>query len=68
MTRFEAFWLLIPKPALRVRLSQRVTRYLRILRYVSVTLTDSREAVMLPLGVAFWAVFVILSALGCCAR
>lgn len=68
MTRFEAFWLLIHKPALRVRLSQRVTRYLRILRYVSVTLTDSREAVMLPLGVAFWAVFVILSGLSFVGR
>lgn len=52
---------LLIMPPVRVRLRWHLRTFLQQLH-------DSREAVMLPLGVTFWAVFVILSALGCCAR
>ena len=53
-------WHLI-KPAVRVRIKRNVSDRWQ-------TLTDSREAVMLPLGVAFWAVFAILSGLSFVGR
>ena len=52
---------LLVMPPVRVRLRWHLRTFLR-------NAHDSREAVMLPLGVAFWAVFAILSALGCCGR
>jgi hypothetical protein len=47
---------LLIQPPLRFRV-----RYSVVQRWQKIT--DSREAVLLPLGVAFWAVFTVLAAL-----
>jgi hypothetical protein len=61
LTKLDAVKLLVNKPVLRVRFSQRVHSNLN-------ALSDSREAVVLPLGITFWAVFTILAALSAGGR
>ena len=68
LTKLDAVKLLVNKPVLRVRFSQRVHRYSRIISNGLFCIIDNREHIALVSGIAFGSVFTILAALSAGGR
>ena len=63
LTRTDAVKLLLAKPVLRVRVSQRVHRYSRRISNGIACIINHREQIALVTGIAFGSVFYLMAAL-----